>query len=117
MLGLAKEDIPVNLVRDWGRWARHPDYVTADKFKTDTTGFNTIDIPMLSFGFDDDTYAPQSAVQRLHAAFSRANVGEVHIATKQRSTGGIGHFGFFKKSKAQDLWENTIAWMDLKKDI
>ncbi len=117
MLGLAKENIPVNLVRDWGRWARHPDYVTAGKFKIDTTRFNTIDIPMLSFSFDDDTYAPQSAVRKLHTAFSRTTVGEVHIATKQRDTGGIGHFGFFKKNKARDLWENTIAWMDLKKSI
>jgi len=116
MLGLAKENLPVNLISDWGRWARHPNYVTADKFNIDTSGFGAIELPMLSFGFDDDTYAPKKAIHHLHKAFLKTHISEIHIETKHRDTGGIGHFGFFKKDKAIDLWENTIAWLERQKN-
>ena len=80
-LGLSKENLPSSIIKDWGRWARHPDYVTADKFNIDTTSFQSFNTPMLSISFDDDTYAPQSAIERLHREFKKADIKELFIDT------------------------------------
>ena len=112
MLGLSKENLPARLVGDWARWARDPDYVTAGRFGMDTQRFDALSVPMLSFGFSDDTYAPEKAVQRLHRAFRAAEIEANFIEARQSTYGPIGHFGFFRKGITPDLWEKTVAWMN-----
>lgn len=110
-IGLSKENLPSGLIKEWGRWARHPDYLTGDRFNIGTDRFKKLAVPMLSFGFSDDTYVPQKAIQRLHRAFEQADIDEVFIRTEQASYGHVGHFGFFRKGKTPDLWEKSANWL------
>lgn len=110
-LGLSNENLPASLVKDWGRWARHPDYLTAEPFGLNTDRFKTLAIPMLSLGFSDDTYVPKKAIHRFHQAFEKADINDVFIDVKKGSHGHIGHFGFFRKGRTPDLWEKAVSWM------
>jgi predicted alpha/beta hydrolase len=111
-LGLSKENLPSSIIRDWGRWARHPDYVAADKFNMDASRFHTFTSPMLSISFDDDDYVPPTAVERLHREFKTADIENLTIAPHLRDSTPIGHFGFFRKGVTPELWEKTVEWMN-----
>lgn len=111
ILGLSKENLPKSVIADWGRWSRHPDYITAPQFGEDTSGFRELNIPLFSLSFDDDTYAPQKAVQRFLQEFQKADITEMFIKTTERGKGPISHFGFFRKGCTPDLWQVTIQWM------
>ncbi len=91
---------------------RDPDYVTAERFKLDTRLFDTLAIPVLSLGFDDDSYAPRKAVQRLQAALAAADIQDRYIPAKEHRPGGIGHFGFFRESGREDFWPEAAAWFE-----
>ena len=111
LLGLSNEDLPVQFIRRWGEWARDKDYVVADKFHLDISRFENLNIPVLSYGFDDDTYAPRKALKRLHYSLKNASIEEKYIKAKQVYPRGIGHFGYFKKSCSESIWSETISWM------
>ena len=112
MLGLSKEDMPATLIRRWAQLARHPDYVLGKKFRLDTTGFGELSCPVLSFGFDDDTYAPQKSIERLLCSFKQARVDSRFLPAKQVCAQGVGHFGYFKETCAGRLWQDTLNWMN-----
>jgi len=111
LLGLSKENLPVSFIKRWAEWARDTKYVTSKKFSLDTGHFETLAIPVLSYGFDDDTYAPQKSIQKLHHAFKNTLIEERHMTSRKLHPQGIGHFGYFKKTCGQSLWEETIHWM------
>ncbi len=111
MLGLSRENLPAGLVRQWGQWARTEGYVTSPGLGIDVSGFDRFTAPVLAFGFDDDTYAPQSNIQRLHQALPRARIHFRFLEGRRFHQGGMGHFGFFKADRARLLWEETALWM------
>jgi predicted alpha/beta hydrolase len=111
LLGLSKQDMPATLITTWAKWARDPDYVTAEKFGLDTRLFDTLAIPILTLGFDDDTYAPRSSIQRLQSALKSADIQDRYIRGKDLHTDGIGHFGFFRASGRASLWPDAVEWL------
>ena len=113
-LGLSGQDMPSSLIKDWGRWSRHPDYACAPKFKLGTDLYQNCRLPLLCFGFDDDTYAPIRSVDRLVAAFEHADIKKVIVKGAEKN--GMGHFGFFKQKKAEDLWIEMISWLEKRAD-
>jgi len=65
----------------------------------------------LSYGFDDDTYAPRKAIKKLHQSLKEAAIEERYIRAKKLHPDGIGHFGYFKEACSQSIWEETISWL------
>lgn len=110
-LGLSKQDMPAGLITTWAKWARDPDYVTAEKFGLDTRLFESLAIPILTLGFDDDSYAPRKSIQRLQSALSSADIQDRSLRGKDLHPKGIGHFGFFRTSGRKDLWPDTVDWL------
>lgn len=110
-LGLSKQNMPAGLITTWAKWARDPDYVTAERFGLDTRLFDTLAIPILTLGFDDDTYAPRKSIQRLQSALKRADIQDRYIRAKDLHPNGIGHFGFFRDSGRENLWPDTLDWL------
>lgn len=108
-IGLSSQNMPSSLINDWGRWARHPDYAAAPKFKLGTDLYQKCRLPILSFGFDDDTYAPVISVERLLNAFEQADIKNIIVKGSERN--GMGHFGFFRQNKSEDLWSDVIRWI------
>lgn len=111
MLGLSRENMPVGFIRQWGQWARQKAYVTCPDLGIDTAGFQSFSAPVLSFGFDDDTYAPEANIERLHRALPRADVLFRFLKGRRFHAKGMGHFGFFRADRARGLWQETSAWM------
>ncbi len=111
LLGISNENLPVQFIRRWGEWARDKNYVVSKKFNLDTSCFENLNIPILSFGFDDDTYAPKRALTKLHLSLEKAVIQENYIRAKKVHSKGIGHFGYFKKSCSESLWKETISWL------
>lgn len=112
MLGLSREDMPASLIRRWVQLARHPDYVLGEDFGLDTAGFRELSCPVLSFGFDDDTYAPEKAVKKLLGSFKQARIDSRFLPAAQVSSRGVGHFGYFKEDCAGNLWQDTLNWLN-----
>jgi predicted alpha/beta hydrolase len=110
-LGLSKQNMPAGLIATWAKWARNPDYVTAEKFGLDTRLFETLAIPILIMGFDDDTYAPRKSIQRLQSALKSPDIQDRYIRAKDLHPNGIGHFGFFRASGRKDLWPDAVDWL------
>lgn len=111
LLGLSNENLPARLITRWGEWARNKNYVVADKFCLDTSLFESLNIPVLSYGFDDDTYAPRKAIKKLHQSLKKAAIEERYIRARKLHPDGIGHFGYFKEACSQSIWEETISWL------
>lgn len=111
LLGLSNENLPVQFITRWGEWARDKDYVVSDRFNIDTSRFENLTIPILSFGFDDDTYAPPKALKKLYHSLKKAVIEEKDIRAKKIHPGGIGHFGYFKENCSESIWEETISWL------
>ena len=112
MLGLSKEDMPASLIRRWAQLARNPDYVLGKKFQLQTSGYRELSCPILSFGFDDDTYAPEISVKKLLSCFTHASVDARFLTAEQVCSKGVGHFGYFREDISQDLWLDTLRWID-----
>ncbi len=111
MLRLSNEDLPVSLVSRWGAFSKEKDYVTASKFGLDTDCYRKISIPILSYGFDDDTYAPHKAIKRFHEALPKSNIADEFLIAKKIHSKGVGHFGFFKKNCGSYLWPKMLKWL------
>ncbi|WP_300465524.1 hypothetical protein [Desulfobacula sp.] len=92
-------------------WARDKNYVLAEKFNIDTSRFERLNIPVLSYGFDDDIYAPREALTKLHNALKKAEIDDNYIRAKDIHPNGIGHFGYFKETCYRPIWEETINWL------
>ncbi|MCG8566260.1 MAG: alpha/beta fold hydrolase [Desulfobacterales bacterium] len=111
MLGLSKEDMPVGFIRQWGKWARRDGYVTSPDLGIDISGFEAFQAPVLSWGFDDDTYAPKANIQRLHQALPHSDIQLRFMAGRKIHGSGMGHFGFYRKARARKLWDETAQWL------
>ncbi len=111
MLGLSNENLPVSLVYRWAEFSKERDYVTSSKFGLNVERYHNISIPILSYGFDDDTYSPHKAIKRLHDALPNSNITDQFLVAKKIHPKGVGHFGFFKKNCETALWPRTIQWL------
>lgn len=103
LLGLGSEDLPRFVAAQWALWGKHPDYVFG---YNDRAVAASLDVPLLAWSFADDHYAPKRAVEKLLTYYSSAHVEHRHVPPRR-----IGHFGFFRRQLAGDLWEETFAWL------
>lgn len=102
------EDLPAGVALEWARWCRTPGYLVGEGFASRRAGFARLDAPVLSFGFDDDHYAPRAAIEALHALYTSARVERRQLG---REAGRFGHFGFFRKRHAA-LWRDVATFLD-----
>jgi predicted alpha/beta hydrolase len=98
------EDLPAGVALEWARWCRSPDYLG------DWSGHRRLAIPLLSVGFDDDTFAPPEAVDALHRRYSAAQGERRQLSPAAAGVRRIGHFGFFKPGLPA-LWDELAAWL------
>lgn len=102
-------DLPREVALEWASWCRHDDYFLGHGVSRD--GYERLAVPMLSFSFSDDGYAPKPAVDRLHSIYSRAQLERVHLAPRDVGVKSIGHFGFFRERFAPTLWERAAGFI------
>lgn len=96
-------DLPKEVALEWARWCRSRDFFLAHGVARD--GYARLKIPILSFSFADDTYAPKAAVDALHSLYVNAKVERLHLAPRDVGAKELGHFGFFKEGFRETLWK------------
>jgi len=108
------ENLPANIAREWGRMARHPDYIlslTPDVPEK----FRRVQIPLKFVTFSDDHIAPLKPAKVLAGWYGSADKEFVHIAPPDIGVKAIGHFGPFKERFAGTLWQDALDWIRLQK--
>lgn len=103
------ENLPKHMVYEWAKWGKKKEYMLQFYDKT-SYFFNKIELPLLSWSFTKDSFAPKNTVDWLTAQFSNANITREHYIPKKGSE-HAKHFGFFKPSFEVPLWEKTLRWI------
>jgi len=114
MVGLSSMDVPRGVMQQWAEWARQPDYFFSDTAGVDTRRYANLDMPILAYGFYDDAYASETAIDHLLSQFKNSKITKRYINTEELGKGSVGHFGFFKKKMKDPLWKESLEWLNLK---
>lgn len=109
-MGLSANNLPSNLIAQWASWMGKDNYLLDSSFGFDDQGYQQFCQPLLSFGFDDDGMVPEASFDKLLHAYSNAEITRRFVDT--RSTGSVGHMGFFKTKHKDSLWQETLNWLE-----
>ena len=103
-----KEDLPGGVAREWARWCRTPGYLHGDRQRA----YERFRGPLLAYSFDDDPYAPRTAVASLLAGYRNARAVHRHLSPADVGAPALGHFGFFRERFRGTLWAESAAWLE-----
>lgn len=109
-LGLG-EDLPKGVALEWARWCRNPEYMVDEAGLPLRPHFAAVEAPILAFSFADDPFAPRTAVDQLLSFYTSASVTHRHVVPRELGLRGVGHFGFFRESCREALWEECVRWL------
>ena len=104
------ENLPKRMVYEWSKWGRHPDYMMGfyDKQKY---FFDRVRVPLLSWSFPRDPFAPQETVDWLTRQYKNAKVDRIHYIPPENQLNKLRHFGFFREAFRDTLWKKTDEWI------
>jgi len=99
-------DLPRNVMRQWGRWCMHPDYLLGE-LPGMRERFAAVDIPMASLSFTDDELMSATSISTLDALYTAVDTTRMRYTPQQLGVDRVGHFGFFRHNQV-DLWDELI---------
>jgi len=109
--GLAKHNLSSSLIDDWTRWSRSREWVFDPRFGLDVSGYGKIAAALRCYGFDDDSFAPRPAVQKLIAGYAASQCEERYLQQASSGLGPVGHFNFFREQFKSSLWQEALDWL------
>lgn len=101
------ENLPKGIALEWAKWGRHRDYLFGYA-NEQNSHYHQIKIPILSYSFSDDTYAPRLSVQKLLEGYRSSQGEHRYLQPKDIGHRVIGHFGFFKPMYKDSLWAQAL---------
>jgi predicted alpha/beta hydrolase len=104
-------DLPRGVALEWSRWARTPGCFMGPYEGIEKDGFTRLRIPILSFSFSDDLFAPERGVDALHALFENAAIARRHLRPGDVGLRKVGHIGFFQARARDTLWPEVAAFL------
>lgn len=117
ILGISSLNLPSGVAKQWAEWGKSPEYLFNKKHRIDTSLYDKIEVPILSFHFTDDRLlAPAKSVNALLDKYSNAPVEKRNIDPANLDQESIGHFGFFKERLKDPLWQIAMEWFNQKDD-
>jgi predicted alpha/beta hydrolase len=99
-------DLPANVMRQWSRWCRHPEYLQADHPEAPGL-FAEVKLPLMSLSFTDDEMMSAASIQHLHDWYSGAEQVRQRYSPEQLEGRRVGHHGFFRQAH-EDLWDELV---------
>jgi len=109
VLGLF-ENLPKNMVYEWAKWGRQKEYLM--HFHNDRDYFfDQIRVPLLSYSFPKDQFAPKATVDWLTDQYENAKVERIHYIPPNDKLNRLKHFGFFREEFKNTLWKKTEEWI------
>jgi len=110
-LGLM-EDLPKDVLLQWGRWCKHEAYFGVDFGKSITEQyFDRITVPFLSLEMADDNIATPATVQGLLRYYRNAAIQRQLIQPAEAGVRELGHFGFFRSKFQDTLWPRVTNFL------
>jgi len=101
------ENLPKAVVYQWMKWGKHPEYFLKE-FSQDDLFYGKITCPTLVLSFTKDGLASKEGVDWFARQFTSSKVDRKHMANNPP----IGHFGFFRESFKDPVWDFTEDWID-----
>ena len=115
MMGVSSLNLPSGVAKQWAHWGKTPGYLFNEKHQLDTSRYEKLAIPLLSYHFTDDLLlAPADSVDALLAKYRQAIIKKRNIDPNDISMKNIGHFGFFKERLKSSLWREVLEWFETK---
>lgn len=104
--------LPSGIARQWRDWAQHPDYVVNDEGEPRREHYLRCRQPMRFIHFTDDRlYAPLRSVQAVAGFYGNAPRQIVSLSPRSVGMKRIGHFGFFRQSMPEAVWQSAADWL------
>lgn len=104
------EDLPAGVAEQWARWCLSPNYLLSEGGESRREAFASLYLPLRAYSFADDPIASKAAVEQLLSFYADALVEHRRVTPKQVGQ-PIGHFGFFRESFRDTLWEDAVEWL------
>ncbi|WP_223572217.1 alpha/beta hydrolase family protein [Xanthomonas citri] len=109
-LGLG-EDLAGGVVEEWRQWTKLPHYFFDDITLGAREKFSSISCPILCYGFTDDPWATEPAIDELVSHFTSATITPRQISPTDIGSRAIGHLGFFRERHRESLWPGVADWL------
>ena len=105
------EDLPKSVALEWREWCLSPNYLF-DYIGDDERWYEKIGCPLVSFSVEDDSLAPEKAVDWMTNQYVNCMKIRIHVEPAKLSVERIGHFGFFKESNRETLWPMLLKHIE-----
>ena len=99
-------DLPTAVVRQWGRWCMHRDYLGVD-VPDAAERFAQVRTPMSVLSFTDDELLSQASIADFHDRLIHADQIRHRYTSAQLDVARMGHHGFFKP-RHHELWDELV---------
>lgn len=107
------ENLPGPIALEWARWCRNPNFITDKTGQPLRKYFSQCRQKMRFLAIKDDLeFAPTKAVKALQAFYHHADHELQVIDSEEIGIKKIGHFGFFNRHNQDQLWPNTLEWLN-----
>jgi predicted alpha/beta hydrolase len=100
------DDLPAGVMRQWGRWCMHEDYLGVDVPRA-AERFAEVTAPMSVLSFTDDELMSAASIADLHDRYVNADQVRQRYSPAQLEVPRMGHHGFFR-ARHQDLWDELV---------
>ncbi len=111
------EDLPKSVVAQWRTWCAKPDYFFNEQFygKTVPAGkFKQYNFPVQIFWTTDDPISNKDSIPAYWNQIENQDITSIKkIEPADYGQKKIGHFGFFRKSLQDTLWQEALRELDL----
>ena len=101
-------DLPKGVVEQWRKWCLHPDYAVGAEGPDVQALYDSVTQPVSILSFTDDEYMSAESTASLHAFYRSAPQRHRRLNPAELGIKRIGHFGFFRRSMADVLWEKHL---------
>jgi predicted alpha/beta hydrolase len=100
------DNVPAGVMRQWGRWCMHADYLGVDVPHADER-FAEVTTRMTVLSFTDDALMSRASIADLHDRYRNADQVRQRYSPAQLEVERMGHHGFFR-ARHQDLWDELV---------
>ncbi|MBL0886980.1 alpha/beta hydrolase family protein [Myceligenerans indicum] len=98
-------DAPAGVMRQWLRWARHPEYLLGE-FPHAADAFAKVDLPIVSLHMTDDELVGQETTEAMERWYTGAPLTHREVTPAEMGSDRVGHLGFFRPRSAAG-WERV----------
>jgi predicted alpha/beta hydrolase len=112
-LGLG-EDIPAGVALDWSR-RRNPQIARSPSNRDLLSRFAEVRGQAFVMTPLDDGFATKNGADRLLSLYPNLSTQRVNVDPKALGVAHLGHFGFFRRERAVDLWLEVVGFLDSAK--